>query len=889
MRNDKLISEYMKFNKVLLSTINIDEEKINLFDGENNLVFSYEEFFFYIAKYFDLIPDFIQKAVVVIDSLDKDMELLEIDAEYRKNNGKKAQYIYNLVKINESEVLLSVKEEQKQWYDQIDQMTKANQKSYIDNRAKNNMLTKTPFVVIYADIDNFKHINDEYGHMIGDMILIEMVTAAKNFLGDKGAISRIGGDRFLIIYDIEDDYDAVHEFLFDLKMSMQRISTCSSRGISITLTYGSAQFPSDGNYELLLKKCEKALIRGKNKGRDCFVMYLEEKCGKVTLNDEISDEIVKIDSLSAKNDVYSMITNINQVLADDINFDKSIEEALSLVGSYFYVDRVSIARLNIKTGKIMKHHVWYNPMVSIKHEVYCNDEIVPCWGKALGTKMYVRVDDYKSLPKDYPLIDIFPKDQTTATMSFELIVNGRSFGIIRFDMTTGPRHWQPEDFQIFLLVSQLFASYIQKNYLKETNYKTLYLDANYGCNNFTYFFKTAAEEIIAKNIEKFTILEIEVREIINYRSIIGRKKMKELINVMIDVLNEEHDIIYGKHHSGPFVVYFRYHCRKRIGDFYKKFCDNVHEFTKANNIHDLSFQIGAYEANSTDDRLVDAVSNATLTRTLNRTTDILYYSEDVKNQALFKSEMVLRIDEALEKNEFLLYLQPKISTTTGELVGAEALTRWKYKGEKLLFPDTFIPLFEQQGVIDKLDYSVFENVCRYQRNLIDENKKVVPISVNVSRFISDFDGYIKNIEGIRKKYDIDPKYIEIEITEGMYYENSQKIFEFICKLHDVGYKVSMDDFGSGYSNLVSMAKLNFDTIKFDKSFCIDLENNNVKIMLDKLIELIKMMNMSTICEGVETKENVDYLTKIGCDSIQGYYYSKPIPYQDFKKKYYGEA
>ena len=99
----------------------------------------------------------------------------------------------------------------------------------------------------------------------------------------------------------------------------------------------------------------------------------------------------------------------------------------------------------------------------------------------------------------------------------------------------------------------------------------------------------------------------------------------------------------------------------------------------------------------------------------------------------------------------------------------------------------------------------------------------------------------------------------------------------------------MDDFGSGYSNLVSMAKLNFDTIKFDKSFCIDLENSNVKIMLDKLIELIKMMNMSTICEGVETKENVDYLTKIGCDSIQGYYYSKPIPYQDFKKKYYGEA
>ena len=120
----------------------------------------------------------------------------------------------------------------------------------------------------------------------------------------------------------------------------------------------------------------------------------------------------------------------------------------------------------------------------------------------------------------------------------------------------------------------------------------------------------------------------------------------------------------------------------------------------------------------------------------------------------------------------------------------------------------------------------------------------------------------------------------------MFYENSLLIFGFIDKLHKHGYKVSMDDFGAGYSNLVAMAKLNFDVIKFDKSFCLDLSNVNVKLMLDKLIELIKMMKMKTICEGVETKENVDYLTKIGCDSIQGYYYSKPIPCLEFKEKYF---
>ena len=120
----------------------------------------------------------------------------------------------------------------------------------------------------------------------------------------------------------------------------------------------------------------------------------------------------------------------------------------------------------------------------------------------------------------------------------------------------------------------------------------------------------------------------------------------------------------------------------------------------------------------------------------------------------------------------------------------------------------------------------------------------------------------------------------------MYYENTEAISKFIDNLHQFGYHVSMDDFGAGYSNLVTMAKLHFDVIKFDRSFCLGLENDRVKIMLNELMKLIKTMNMATICEGVETKDNVEYLTNIGCDAIQGYYYSKPIIWQDFIKKYY---
>ena len=886
MDNKKMISQYMQFNKLLLSTLNVNKKSVDVFDGYGIKNFSYRGFFEYLASFFNLIPDFIDKAIIALESVNPENEMLEIESEYKTKNGEPANFVYNFIKQSQTEFLLSIRKLDTKDEAYLDQMTKANPKSYIDNMAMTNKLTKTPYLLMYVDIDNFKHINDEYGQLVGDMILIEMVSVAKSILGIKGAISRIGGDRFLVIYEIEDDYDYVHDFIFNFKQSMQHISASDSRGISITVTIGSARFPSDGDYELLLKKCMKALIRGKNKGRDCFIMYLEEKCGKVTLDDEITDKVVKNDDKSTKNDVYSLISNINQALSTDKDFDEAVDRTISLVGNYFYIDRVSVARLDIKTHTIMKHHTYYNPKISDFYKVYCVNEVMPLWAKALGVKNYINIDNTKSLPDDYPLKKAFEVDHTMASMSFELVVNNVSFGLIRLDMTTGVRHWQPEDLQVFMLISQLFASFLQKNYLREKNYKTFYTDPVYNCNNFTKMFSDAGDLIITGTIKKYTIIEMDIRNIISYKSIIGKKKMVEFVHCIIDILEKAKDIIYGKYHDGPFVIFINGDDKFKVEKLLTEVSNSINKFSRENGIHEFSIQAGVYFADSRVDTLTDSLSNANLTRIINKNEMVLYYSDDVKKASLFKNEMILRVDEAIENDEFLLYLQPKISTTTGKLIGAEALTRWNYKNEKLLFPDQFIPVFEEQGVIEKLDFSVFENVCKYQRMLIDKSLSPVPISVNVSRYVANFNAYIDTIEKIRNKYNIDSKLIEIEITEGMFYENSFIISEFINKLHKIGYKVSMDDFGAGYSNLVSMAKLNFDIIKFDRSFCLDLDNSNVKIMLNKLIELIKTLRMHTICEGVETKENVEYLTKIGCDSIQGYFYSKPIPWKDFINKYY---
>ena len=202
----------------------------------------------------------------------------------------------------------------------------------------------------------------------------------------------------------------------------------------------------------------------------------------------------------------------------------------------------------------------------------------------------------------------------------------------------------------------------------------------------------------------------------------------------------------------------------------------------------------------------------------------------------------------------------------------------------MIYPDIFIPLFEENGFIKELDLHVFENVCIFQRNVLDQGLEPVTISVNLSMYQTNLDEYFNKIDEIRNKYNIPAKYLEIEITESTYVKNINNVISLMTKLHDNGYKVSMDDFGTGYSNLSSLATFDFDTIKLDKNFC-SKEGEKERIILKFIVNLAKNLNIQVLCEGVETKELVDFLKKIGCTLIQGYYVDKPMPAEDLLEKY----
>lgn len=241
--------------------------------------------------------------------------------------------------------------------------------------------------------------------------------------------------------------------------------------------------------------------------------------------------------------------------------------------------------------------------------------------------------------------------------------------------------------------------------------------------------------------------------------------------------------------------------------------------------------------------------------------------------------------EAIEKNEFEMWYQPKYSGETEQIVGAEALVRWRRADGNLVPPYRFIPLFEKNGIITTLDEYVFKTVCLQQKKWEKEGRTLFPVSINISRVSLYFDNIVERYKEILDECEVDAKLVPLEITESATLDNKQ-VQGLVQRFHEAGFLVHLDDFGNGYSSLAMLNLMHFDTLKLDKSLIDFVGDENGEKLLWHTITLAKSLGMHTTAEGVERKEQVDFLHDLQCDDIQGYYYSKPLALVDFEKLIY---
>ena len=302
-----------------------------------------------------------------------------------------------------------------------------------------------------------------------------------------------------------------------------------------------------------------------------------------------------------------------------------------------------------------------------------------------------------------------------------------------------------------------------------------------------------------------------------------------------------------------------------------------------------NLNVGIYFLLENDTNIVAAVDKANIARRTckgNYNLPCVVYSEHLMDLKENSAKILPIFDDSFRKESIRVYLQPKISSETKKLVGAEALSRLVDADGNVIPPSKFIAALEKTGKIIDLDFYVLTFVCKLIRKWMDEGIEPVTISFNLSRVHFYSATVVEDICKLAEQYNVPPQYIEIEVTESVFFEASEMIVAKVHKLREYGFKVSVDDFGTGYSSLSLIGVLPVDVVKLDKSFVKEsLKSERGNELMKGVIKILNEIKLEIVCEGVETPEEEKIVSSFGCDEIQGYLYDKPIPSDEFENKY----
>ena len=443
---------------------------------------------------------------------------------------------------------------------------------------------------------------------------------------------------------------------------------------------------------------------------------------------------------------------------------------------------------------------------------------------------------------------------------------------------------------IIIIITFIITTYIivANRKKKEKLYRLAYIDPVTNLGNYNYFLEKGKEMLkeVPQNNKYILVLDIDKFKTINkkYGHEIGNLILKELSNILIKQIQNKK--IICRFSADIFGIFLE--TADNIEDIVKNINSKISKIRIKDRQYILLITIGIYKIKKDDTEIKDVLDKAIIAKNAGKgkyQKQYYIFDEKLENKLTEEHNIESIMEEAIQKSEFKVYYQPKISLKDKTVIGAEALVRWERKGE-FIFPDKFIPVFEKNQFIIKLDIYIFEEVCK---NLVEWQKKygnIPKISVNISKEHFEYKNFIEEYVNILNKYNLKPEMLEIEITESVAVEK-ENIVETIKKIKKEGFIISLDDFGTGYSSLNMLENIGVDIIKIDKSFIDNIEQNEKKqTILKYIIMLIKKIGLKIVAEGVENAKQIKYLEEWDCDFIQGYFYSKPLTKKEFEKYFY---
>lgn len=505
--------------------------------------------------------------------------------------------------------------------------------------------------------------------------------------------------------------------------------------------------------------------------------------------------------------------------------------------------------------------------------------------------------------------DLFQANISLMSMKIWLAVAGNQYDVY----VLNDLHVYLNDLLMLLVVCALFAvivavfvlyyiiSFINLLGNSRKMSKVIYTDVVTGGNNKLYFAKKGGS-ILWKNRRgrrKFAMLHLQMRKYRSFCTCFGVQRGEELIEAFYSELKKslnKHELLAHRQNA-EFAMLLTYSDRESLIARVEQMENTLNAVLPKVKLY---FDAGIYEILAGETNIEQLYNNALIACegiTSEAENKIAVYDIEMNNRKLWERKVEDDMDRALANKEFKVYLQPKMNSAEETLAGAEALVRWIHPEEGFIPPNRFIPIFEQNGFIVKLDDYMLEEVSRLQAQWLSEGRKTVPISVNISRTHFTREDLAEHICRIVDKYGVPHNLIELELTESAFFDDKNLLLNTVRKMQELGFIVSMDDFGSGYSSLNSLKELHLDVLKIDAEFFRGLdeesfrEGNNIEerglLIVAEVIDLAKKLNMQIVAEGIESREQVDFLVSQECDLIQGYFFAKPMPVEEYAEKYCG--
>ncbi len=409
-----------------------------------------------------------------------------------------------------------------------------------------------------------------------------------------------------------------------------------------------------------------------------------------------------------------------------------------------------------------------------------------------------------------------------------------------------------------------------------------------GIYNKRSFFKAAKQTMTDHAEKQFAVMHFDIDHFGMINSFFGRRRADKLLRFIADLLrefaDEFPDFVYGRIEGDIFGICMSYETTDDIQLLIRRMEERLASYRLD---FDIITSFGIYLVKDrliSIDKMFYYAEIAAWSAKNKYTEKYSFFEESMSLRVETEHEIINEMKKALADQEFMLYLQPKYDIITQKPAGAEALARWNHKDKGIISPSLFIPIFEKNGFISKLDYYMWEQTCILLRKWLDAGLTPLPISVNISRVNLYNSRLVERICELTERYNVPNELIQLELTESAYTDHQDTVKEYLRQLQEKGFVCLMDDFGSGYSSLNMLKDLPVDILKIDMKFFTQSEiPGRSECIVESVVKMAKALDMTLVAEGVEKAEQVSFLRELGCEYVQGFFFGKPMPVEEYEK------